>query len=710
MFKFDPTQYSEDKLCAVKHKDGPMLVLAVAGSGKTYAITHRIAYLTEICGISPEHIVAVSFTNKAARELRQRVAKLIGKEKAARCQLSTFHAMGLEILRKHIDKLGWIKPFAIFGDDDQRRILKNICKDIHLTGPAADPTYLMRFISRVKTHHCSPLDLLPKWNPRRLTYKRIYDDYQSIRQSMNGVDFDDMIALPVELFEQFPDVLRTYEEAWQYLMIDEYQDTNALQFRLVQLLCGHQNNIMVVGDDDQAIYAFRGAESEHILNFPNMFENVEVVKFEYNFRSTRFILDAANAVIEQNETRYAKSLKTEGDDGEHIREFVCPTPEIEADFVVEQIQAQKVARNLQYRDFAILYRTNGQSTLLETALMRSSIPYRIVNSDSFSDKLEIRDLVFYMRTALSPDDELALRRIINTPRRGIGASTLEHIDLVAKSRQISFFEALKLEANGSTLAATARLKLQNFVSIIETFHARFAEKKEMLADTMEQLIEAIHFREYIQSSSNSDVQARIRMENIHELIRQLRLFERIDGRDLMGFLAKICVEKTAASDDPLADVVTLMTLHSSKGLEFPAVYIIGCEDGLIPHANALERNEPEFLTMNMHDASNSVSATDDDSEADTKKANDPNVSSLAEERRLFYVGMTRAKKYLTLTRSATRRHNNQTEPSLPSRFLADIPEHCIERESATSEAAQRLQRETQAAADNFFAQLHDLFK
>ena len=706
MFQFDPAQYSDDKRCAVQHLNGPMLVLAVAGSGKTYAITHRIAYLTEVCGIEPSTIVAVSFTNKAARELRSRVAKLIGKDKADRCQLSTFHAMGLEILRKHIDKLGWIKPFAIFGDDDQRRILKNICKDIHLTGPAADPTYLMRFISRVKTHHCNPLDLLPKWNPRRLTYKRIFDDYQSIRQSMNGVDFDDMIALPVELFERFPDVLQTYQETWQYLMIDEYQDTNALQFRLIQLLCGKQHNIMVVGDDDQAIYAFRGAESEHILNFPKMFENVEVVKFEYNFRSTRLILDAANAVIEQNETRYAKSLKTEGEDGEKIREFVCPSPEIEAEFVTEQIQAQRIARSLHYKDFAVLYRTNGQSTLLETAMMRAGIPYRIVNSDSFSDKLEIRDLVFYMRTALSPDDELALRRIINTPRRGIGASTLEHIDLIAKKQHISFFEALKIEAKGTTLTATARMKLQTFIDTIETFHARFAAKTEMLADTMEQLIEAIHFREYIQSSSNNDVQARIRMDNIRELVSQLRLFERTDGRDLMGFLAKICVEKTSPSDDPLADVVTLMTLHSSKGLEFPAVYIIGCEDGLIPHANAFERNDPEFLTMGQ----TQPSTNDEDEKEDSTTSNEQSVSSLAEERRLFYVGMTRAKKYLTLTRSATRRHNNQTEPSPPSRFLANIPETCIERESATSEAAQRLQKENEAAADNFFAQLHELFK
>ena len=675
-FCFDPKNYSEDKLQAVMHEKGPMLVLAVAGSGKTYAITHRIAHLTEVCGVEPPRIVAVSFTNKAARELRERVAKLIGKEKAKLCQLSTFHAMGLEILRKHLDKLGWKSPFAIFGDDDQRRILKEVCKDIHFTGPASDPENLMHFISKVKTHHCDPLELLPSWNPRRLTYKKIFDDYQSIRKSMNGVDFDDMIALPVELFERFPDILKQYEDAWHYLMVDEYQDTNSLQFRMIQLLCSHRDNIMVVGDDDQAIYAFRGAESEHILNFPNLFENVKVVKLEYNFRSTRFILEAANGVIQKNQKRHPKTLKTESGDGERVRAFACPSPEDEATFVVEQLEDLRTAKNLHYKDIAILYRANAQSNLIEEACIRKSVPYRIVGGSKFYDHAEIRDLVFYMRTALSPMDELALRRIINTPRRGIAAAALEHIDRTSREKHISFFDALKEEAKGSNLLATSRLKLTEFIQTIESFHRRFVEKKEPMATTMQELIDAIHFKEWIQSSSSSDVQARIRTDNIRELLNALALFERTEGRDLMGVLEKICIEPPQQkNEDPNADVVTLMTLHSSKGLEFPAVFIVGCEENLLPHANALDP---------------------------------PNPDALAEERRLFYVGMTRAKKFLTLTRSKTRHKLYQTDNSAPSRFLDDIPDNCIEFNEAESEAAKTLRKETEAIAAEGFARLRAL--
>ena len=378
MFHFDPKNYSEDKLEAVLHNEGPMLVLAVAGSGKTYAITHRIAYLIVNRGIDPSSIVAVSFTNKAARELKKRVARLVGKEDAAKCQLSTFHALGAAILRKHITKLGWKIPFAIFDDTDQKKILKDVCKNYHFVGSEFSPDRLLHMISLTKTKRLRPEQLLPAWNPYRQSFAKIYNEYQSVRKSMNGVDFDDLISLPVDIFEQFPNVLREYENSWQYLLIDEYQDTNALQFRMIQLLCSHHANIMVVGDDDQAIYAFRGAESEHILNFPKMFDNVKVVRFEYNFRSTGYILNAANAVIAQNVNRYPKQLKTKDGDGEIIRVFACPSPEQEAQFVIEQIQQQRAAKNLQYKDFAILYRANNQSDIFEQECIKNNIPYRLV--------------------------------------------------------------------------------------------------------------------------------------------------------------------------------------------------------------------------------------------------------------------------------------------------------------------------------------------
>ncbi|MCL2325818.1 MAG: UvrD-helicase domain-containing protein, partial [Proteobacteria bacterium] len=482
---------------------------------------------------------------------------------------------------------------------------------------------------------------------------------------------DDMIALPTAMFEAYPDLLERYASAWQYLLVDEYQDTNALQFRLLQLLSSRHANLMVVGDDDQSIYAFRGADSRHILDFPSHFDNVQVVALEQNYRSTQNILDAANAVIAQNATRHAKQLWTSARSDDKIQSCTCPTPEAEATFVIDQILAQRSALNLTYKDFAILYRTNPQNRLLEEACLSKGLPYRIVGGSKFFDQAEVRDLIFYLRAAFSHHDELALRRIVNTPRRGVATATMHHIDEVAKKHQVAFFEALKIVAASDHLRGTTQHKVETFVSTLERFHRRFMAKAEPLAETMQALIDAIHYLPYIQSSSTSDAQAIHRQENVQEFVRTLSAFEQREGRDLFAFIQRLCLEppQKEENDD---DQVTLMTLHASKGLEFPSVTIIGCEENFLPHANALD--EPD----------------------------------LSEERRLFYVGITRAKRYLCLTRCEKRQRFHEAIDMQPSRFLADIPETCIETLKPDTQSIQDQQAELKRMAQARFAQLRDL--
>lgn len=676
MYQYQPSLFNPQQREAVLHHEGPMLVLAGAGSGKTRIIAHRVAYLIDCRHVEPSSIVAVSFTNKAARELRQRVADLIGMQKANHCHLSTFHALGANILRAHIEKLGWKLPFAIIDNEDQLSIIKNILKDLHLQGSTHEPQSILSFISRVKTAHVNPLDLPGmRWNPQGRTLARIYNQYQVIRKSMNAVDFDDMIALPVEIFEQFEDIRRQYVESWRYLLVDEYQDTNELQFKMLELLCRERANIMVVGDDDQSIYAFRGANSQHILEFPKLFPDVRVVSLEQNYRSTQMILDAANAVIAQNKTRHCKNLWSETKSDERIRSFSCGTPEEEAAFVVEQISLMHAAKDLEYSEFAILYRTNPQSRVFEERLVESGLPYRVVGGSKFYDHAEIRDLVFYLRSAFSFHDELALRRIINTPRRGIAAATLSRLDESAKRENISFFEAIKKETVGDNLQPAAKLKLTEFVEILERFHKRLMAKTEPLIRTMADLIEAIHYIAYLQSSSQSDAHAQRRRENVDEFLNALDAFERREGRDVFGFLQRISLEPPQKNEDEQLNEITLMTLHASKGLEFPAVFMVGCEENLLPHANSL--NEP----------------------------------ALSEERRLCYVGITRAKRHLTLTRCTRRKKMYEMIEVEPSRFLKDIPEHTIEfLDAAKSESAKKLQEEQHARMEERFARMRDLFK
>ena len=675
MYQFNASLFNPQQLEAVVHDEGPMLVLAGAGSGKTRIIAHRVAYLIDVRQIAPQKIVAVSFTNKAARELSERIASLVGKNRARQCHLSTFHTLGIGILRKHIAQLGWKLPFAIIDTDEQLGIARDVLKDMHLQGSSLDPQSLLAFISKVKTAHKAPLDMPGmRWNPQGKTLAKLFEHYQIIRKSMNAIDFDDMIALPVDIFEQYPDILSQYTDEWQYLLVDEYQDTNALQFRMLQLLCSKRQNIMVVGDDDQSIYAFRGADSKHILAFPSLFEGVKTVALEQNYRSTQIILDAANDVIARNATRHEKRLWSSQKEGDKIRTTSCKTPEDEAQFVVERIELERAAKNLDYSDFAILYRTNPQSRVLEDKLVERGLPYKIVGGSKFYDQPEIRDTVFYLRVANALHDELALRRIINTPRRGIAAAALARIDERAQREGIEFFDALRAEADDGELQQAAKMKLRDFVDIMTTFHARFAAKTEPLAQTLNALLDAIHYIAYIQSTSNSDEIARIRRDNLDELINAIAAFESRNGRDLDAFLEQLVVDPPRQNEDEKRDEITLMTLHSAKGLEFPFVFIVGCEENLLPHQNSLV--EP----------------------------------ALSEERRLFYVGITRAKRYLYLTRCLSRRRTYEIVEAEPSRFLADIPAHTLIREDDAGEKVNReIERNEQEKMRERFAQLRQMF-
>lgn len=675
MYQFKPSLFNPQQLQAVVHDTGPMLVLAGAGSGKTRIIAHRVAYLIDVRHVEPQKIVAVSFTNKAARELGERVAQLIGKTRARQCRLSTFHTLGIGILRKHIARLGWKLPFAIIDADEQLTIVRDVLKDMHLQGSSLDPQTLLGFISKVKTAHKDPLDMPGmRWNPQGKTLAKLFAHYQIIRKSMNAIDFDDMIALPVDIFEQFPDVLAQYAEAWQYLLVDEYQDTNALQFRMLELLCCKRQNLMVVGDDDQSIYAFRGADSKHILAFPTLFDGVKTVALEQNYRSTQIILDAANEVIAQNAARHEKRLWSDQKEGDKIRATSCKTPEDEAQFVAERIELERASKNLAYGDFAILYRTNPQSRVLEDKLVARGIPYKIVGSSKFYDQPEVRDTVFYLRAAHALHDELALRRIINTPRRGVAAAALARIDERAKNGAIPLFDALRAEAQDGDLTQSARIKLREFVDIMEKYHAKFAENAQPLARTLSELLDDIHYVAYIQSSSNSDEIARIRRDNLDELIGALASYETREGRNLGGFLEQLVLDPPHADDGEKRDEVTLMTLHSAKGLEFPYVFIVGCEENLLPHQNSLA--EP----------------------------------ALSEERRLFYVGITRAKRWLYLSRCLSRRRGYEIIEAEPSRFIKDIPPHAIAfEENAAAAVNEKILRDEQAKMRDRFAQLRQMF-
>ena len=641
---------------AVKKTEGPVLILAGAGSGKTRVITHRIAYLLDECGVNPWNILAITFTNKAAGEMRERVDKLIGFG-AESVWISTFHSMCVRILRRHIENLGYESSFTIYDTDDQKSLMKEVCKYLKIDTKDLREREILGEISSAKNELTTPLQYREENEDLGFRYVRIadaYEEYQKRLKKNNALDFDDLLMKTVELFHSHDEILASYQNRFRYIMVDEYQDTNNAQFELVRLLAGKHRNLCVVGDDDQSIYAFRGANIRNILDFEKVYPDAFVVKLEQNYRSTQNVLDAANAVIRNNTGRKAKSLWTDRGEGTkiHLREFT--TARDEAAFVADDIAEKcRSDRHLSYGDFAVLYRTNAQARALEERFVLTGIPYNVVGGTNFYDRREIRDMIAYLKTVENGQDEIAVRRVLNVPKRGIGLTTIGRLADYAVARDITFFEAMERCRNITSLGR-ATAKIESFVSLI--LQLREFKESHGLADLLREIIDKTDYNNYLLSSDDEDGEDRI--SNIDELISKIADYEETaEEPTLSGFLEEVALVSDLDNAEDGSEKVLLMTLHSAKGLEFPHVYLTGLEDGIFPSYMAINSGDEE---------------------------------AEEEERRLAYVGITRAKDDLTLTYSRSRLLRGEVQYNPPSRFLEEIPEELLDSgEDATSHTGSR---------------------
>lgn len=618
--------------------EGPVLLLAGAGSGKTRVLTHRIAYLIEEKNVNPYNILAITFTNKAAAEMRERVDRLLGMD-AGGAWIMTFHAACVRILRRYIERIGYSNSFTIYDTDDQKSIIRQILKKLDLDTKLYKDRAVLTDISRAKDKLKGPdeMELEAGANYHRKKVAEVYREYQRQLKANNALDFDDIICRTVELFGSCPDVLDYYGERFRYIMVDEYQDTNMAQFKLISLLAARFRNLCVVGDDDQSIYKFRGANVRNILDFESVFPEAKVIKLEQNYRSTQNILDAANAVIKNNEGRKDKSLWTDQGAGDKLTYNVYNTAYEEAYGIVSDIK-KRAAEGNNYNDFAILYRTNAQSRVLEEKFVELGVPYRIYGAVNFYARKEIKDVLAYLKTIDNARDEVAVRRIINVPKRGIGAATIEKVAAYAEDNDLSFYAAA---ANGSKIPGLAKAtigKLDNFCTLISAFRAKAMQMsiKELISD----IVESIRYEEYLSDDDEPDEIAD-RMSNINELISKAAAYEEnTDMPTLSGFLEEVALVADIDNMDENNNVVSLMTLHSAKGLEFPIVYLAGMEDG----------NFPSYMAI-----------TSDDK------------SDLEEERRLCYVGITRARQRLVLSMAKQRMVRGEMMLCKQSRFISEIP-------------------------------------
>ena len=630
---------------AVYHTDGPLLILAGAGSGKTRVLTHRIAYLIEERNVNPWNILAITFTNKAAGEMRERVDSLVGFGSES-IWVSTFHSMCVRILRRFIDRLGYDNRFTIYDTDDQKTLMKEVCKKVAIDTKVFKERSLMSAISSAKNELILPdeFELNAGGDFAKLKIAKVYREYEAQLKANNALDFDDLLVKTVQLLQTQPDVLENYQERFRYIMVDEYQDTNTVQFQLVRLLAGKYRNLCVVGDDDQSIYKFRGANIRNILDFEHEFSDACVIKLEQNYRSTGNILNAANRVIANNKGRKEKTLWTANGEGElvHLRQF--DTGYDEADFIAEDIK-KEVRAGASYNDHAVLYRTNAQSRLLEEKFVAMNVPYKIVGGVNFYARREIKDLLAYLKTIDNGMDDIAVRRIINVPKRGIGLTTINRIQESAAERGLGFYETLMAPELIPGIGRSAA-KLDSFAALIEYFKGLTGQMS--ITDLLREVIEKTGYMESLDSEDKEDAQAR--KENIDELINKAAAYEEAaEDRDepatLSAFLEEVALVADIDSLDEEQDYVVLMTLHSAKGLEFPHVYLAGMEDGLFP----------SYMTI-----------TSDDRD------------DLEEERRLCYVGITRAKERLTITGARMRMMRGETQYHGISRFVKEIPEDLIQ--------------------------------
>ncbi len=643
---------------AVYHTEGPLLVLAGAGSGKTRVLTHRIAYLISDRGVNPWNILAITFTNKAAQEMRERVDKIVGFGSES-VWVSTFHSTCVRILRRHIDRIGYDNNFTIYDADDQKTLMKDICKRMNIDSKVYKERSLLAGISHAKDELISPdeMEMNAGGDYNRKKVAEVYREYQASLHKNNALDFDDLIVKTVELFQSCTEVLEYYQERFRYIMVDEYQDTNTAQFKFVSLLASKYENLCVVGDDDQSIYKFRGANIGNILGFERVFPDAGVIRLEQNYRSTQNILDAANGVIANNTERKPKTLWTENEEGEkiHFRQFLNGYEE--AEYVVGEISKARREGRCHYRDCAILYRTNAQSRLFEEKCLLANIPYKIVGGVNFYARKEIKDLLCYLKTVDNARDDLAVRRIINVPKRGIGAATLAKVQDYADQMDISFYEALRVAEEIPSIGRSLS-RVDGFVTLIQSL------KSKAEAYTVQELLEEIiDLTGYVKELEAEDTdEARARIENIDELISKTVSYaeameEMNQPADLSGFLEEIALIADIDTVDPDQDYVLLMTLHSAKGLEFPNVYLAGMEDGIFPGSMSIFSGD---------------------------------ISDIEEERRLCYVGITRAMKDLTLTSARQRMMRGETQYNRVSRFVREIPRELVELGNAIEEKKPKL--------------------
>lgn len=648
-----------EQLRAVKHDKGPLLILAGAGSGKTRVLTHRIAYLVGERGVNPWNILAITFTNKAASEMRERVDKLV-EFGAENIWVSTFHSTCVRILRRFIDTIGYDRNFTIYDADDQKTLMRDVLKYLNIDTKNIKERAFLSVISSCKDELISPeeYEQAASGDYNRTRYAKVYLEYQRRLRQNNALDFDDLIAKTVELFRENADALEYYRRRFRYIMVDEYQDTNTAQFRLISLLAsytsedgGTEHNLCVVGDDDQSIYKFRGANIYNILNFEQQYPDATVIKLEQNYRSTGNILEAANEVIGNNTERKAKKLWTDKSSGSPLTYTQFESEYEEALAVANLIEslAQENGRN--YADFAILYRTNAQSRILEEKLILKGIPYKVVGGVNFYQRKEIKDILCYLKTLDNSADDLAVKRIINVPRRGIGLTTIDRITAFAVGEGSSFYAALR-RANEIPGLGRSLSKLEPFVSFIEILRAKAADPSVRLSDLARELLDATGYCEELAEDGSEEALGRL--ENIDELINKIVDYEENSEEPptLQGFLEEVSLVADIDSLEEGSNHVVLMTLHSAKGLEFPTVFLCGMEDGIFPSYLCITSDDP---------------------------------SEIEEERRLCYVGITRAMEHLFLSCARQRMSRGEMQFNKPSRFLQEIPRFLI-HETASSAA------------------------
>ncbi len=622
---------------AVMQTEGPVLILAGAGSGKTRVLTHRVAYLIDRAGVAPYHILAITFTNKAAGEMRERVDKIVGFG-AEQIWVSTFHSTCVRILRRYIDRLGYDNHFTIYDTDDQKGIMKEVCKKLQIDTKMLKERTIMSAISSAKDELIDPqeYEMLNGFDYNGGKIAKAYREYQATLKKNNALDFDDLIMKTVELFKADAEVLSSYQDRFRYIMVDEYQDTNTAQFELIRLLAAKHRNLCVVGDDDQSIYKFRGANIRNILDFEKVYPDAFVVRLEQNYRSTQTVLDAANAVIKNNTRRKEKALWTDQGEGTRIGFRQFDTAYEEAEYIAGDVARKKRKGQLSYGECAVLYRTNAQARLLEERFIMEGVPYDVVGGTNFYSRREIKDVLAYLKTIDNGRDDVAVKRIINVPRRGIGAATIVRVQEYADERNISFFDALT-EADQIMTIGRSASKLKPFVTMIQSFRSKqeFYSLEELVKDVLD-------LTGYLKELEESDEEdAADRVENIEELVSKVVAYEQeSDEPTLSGFLEEVALVADIDRVDGDGDRVLLMTLHSAKGLEFGHVYLAGMEDGVFPSYMTITSDDP---------------------------------MEIEEERRLAYVGITRAKEELNLTCAKQRMIRGETQYNPVSRFVREIP-------------------------------------